>query len=248
MKSIVDIIKYFSNKYNGDFKQIRNAIMEKEKITISDVEESVEALNCNTVTVLETTYPYQFKDLLKPPFVIYYYGDLSLINGNTFEIYSDTKYDKNIKYIVSRIVKNYVVVVIGKSVMEAEIIKECMKNDRPFIYINDSNSFYELDNNIQEYIKTKGLVIDERPFENDRGNLRQIGGWSKFALLIDVEVGSKKYNDMTTSMLIGKGVVMCLPSEKLGKSINNILLKDNAVLVECFKDIKEIVDKVTGEL
>lgn len=61
----------YSLKYHGDYFKIKNAISNKEVI------EPVYLENC--ITILDEDYPKEFFELKEKPFVLYYYGDLSLL-------------------------------------------------------------------------------------------------------------------------------------------------------------------------
>ena len=61
-----------SMKYNGEYFKILNAIKQDEEI------EGVEYHKC--LTIVDENYPFCLKELRYPPFVLYYKGDISLIN------------------------------------------------------------------------------------------------------------------------------------------------------------------------
>ena len=75
-----DIILYFSLKYNGDFMHIYNALVNKEKVDEEIKGELFGRLKCSYTTILSSDYPDSLKEMNCPPFVLYYYGDLSLVN------------------------------------------------------------------------------------------------------------------------------------------------------------------------
>ena len=65
-------------KYNGDWRKIYNDVS-----NCIDVEEEyllkAENLKCKVVTMVDEEYPPQLKQAWKPPFVLFNYGDLSII-------------------------------------------------------------------------------------------------------------------------------------------------------------------------
>lgn len=73
------VLFYFSNKYNGDFKLAFEAIKAKEKLDESLLSYYLSLNKANFVTLLDENYPECFKNIYNPPLVIYYYGDINLI-------------------------------------------------------------------------------------------------------------------------------------------------------------------------
>lgn len=79
-----DIMIYLATKYNGDWNRIYDAIKNKEAIdkdkvldTVKSVEEHVKC-----VTIIDAAYPDEYKQVYKPPFVLFYKGNIGLISNN----------------------------------------------------------------------------------------------------------------------------------------------------------------------
>jgi len=79
-----DIMIYLATKYNGDWNRIYEAIKNKEAIdkdkvldTVKSVEEHVKC-----VTIIDSGYPDEYKQVYKPPFVLFYKGNLGLLTNN----------------------------------------------------------------------------------------------------------------------------------------------------------------------
>lgn len=66
-----DLISY-SLFYSGNYQKILTAIREERKVPERHAE--------NAITILDDVYPDALKDLKYPPFVLYYKGDLKLLN------------------------------------------------------------------------------------------------------------------------------------------------------------------------
>lgn len=71
-----DILIYFAVKYNGDWDCIYSAICRKEPLDKELVIKTRDSINYNTVTMIDTAYPESYKALYKPPFVIFYEGEV----------------------------------------------------------------------------------------------------------------------------------------------------------------------------
>ena len=75
------LLVYFSRKYKGDWDQIFRAIKDKEEYEIEDVEKASRNVGSRFITIFDDEYPEFLKTSYKPPFVLYYYGDISLLNN-----------------------------------------------------------------------------------------------------------------------------------------------------------------------
>lgn len=75
------VINYFSYKYKGDWDDIYGAIQQKEKIDMGDLDDF---LNSNDkkisyISIIDTNYPNNFKEIYMPPLTIYYYGNKEIL-------------------------------------------------------------------------------------------------------------------------------------------------------------------------
>lgn len=78
-----DILIYFAIKYNGDFNKMFNAIQSKEDLGLAkeELEVKLSKVNSKVLTILDVDYPSCLKHAYRPPLVLFYHGDLSLINN-----------------------------------------------------------------------------------------------------------------------------------------------------------------------
>ncbi len=60
----------------GEYDRILKAIRSKKKVTVVKID--------NAITILDEGYPKKLLDLKYPPFVLYYKGDLSLLNEELY--------------------------------------------------------------------------------------------------------------------------------------------------------------------
>lgn len=81
------ILVAFSQKYDGDFKSIIHAIVSKEKLTDKEIYDYVNQVDELTVTILSKKYPEALKQLPDPPIVIYYDGNLELMDSKGVQLY-----------------------------------------------------------------------------------------------------------------------------------------------------------------
>ena len=74
------VLIYLAIKFAGDWDLIYQTIIKKEMFNAKVVEEAVNSLKCKVVTIFDKEYPQILRTIYKPPFVLFYYGDISLIN------------------------------------------------------------------------------------------------------------------------------------------------------------------------
>ena len=65
-------------KYEGDWDQMYSAISNKEVEDLNPYIEEFNKSTCKAVTILDKEYPAILKQIYMPPFVLFYYGDLSI--------------------------------------------------------------------------------------------------------------------------------------------------------------------------
>lgn len=72
-------------KYNNDWNRVYAAIQSYEELTVDD-EARAKNFTGNFVSFLDDNYPERLKQKFHPPFVLYYDGDISLLNkANEFK-------------------------------------------------------------------------------------------------------------------------------------------------------------------
>ncbi|NLC96626.1 MAG: DNA-processing protein DprA [Erysipelotrichaceae bacterium] len=77
--NIKDKVVYYSYKYNGDYYKVTNAIAKNEEVKKYDIKD-------NYITIFDNDYPNNFKKLRYPPWVIFYKGNISLLNKSCISI------------------------------------------------------------------------------------------------------------------------------------------------------------------
>lgn len=74
-----EMLIYFAIKYQGNFQDIYRALILKEEADPYAFEGYMKHVKCKILTFLDPEYPDYLKQSYKPPFVLFYYGDISLI-------------------------------------------------------------------------------------------------------------------------------------------------------------------------
>jgi hypothetical protein len=81
-----EILAHLVIKYNNNWMDVFKAIQEKEKVTPEEVDESIASLEGDFVCIVDKDYPEPFKNVSKPPFIIFLSeADRKRIGGDSEE-------------------------------------------------------------------------------------------------------------------------------------------------------------------
>ena len=108
------LLIYFALKYNGDYEKIYLALALKEDPPIEEVLEVTKKVKSRTLTILDYDYPLKLKQLYRPPFVLFYYGDITLLDKQILGVVGSREYNecgkKWCESVISEVIKGRVVV------------------------------------------------------------------------------------------------------------------------------------------
>ena len=94
-----EIIVAMAIKYHGEWNDIYAGLSDPQNRDLDEYIEVVKRMKCKYVTVLSEQYPDYLRNSFKPPFVLFYYGDISLIS----------KIGKNVAVVGSRECSDYAI-------------------------------------------------------------------------------------------------------------------------------------------
>lgn len=132
-----DLLLYFAMKYEGDFRKMYVAITTKESIDNEILREYKKQVKHKYVTVMSHNYPEYFKSKNCPPIVLFYKGNLELIDKDLPKEYSTLENGKRFISTVIPIEQN------GKFI---------------FDYVVAAESQEDLEKML-EHLKSKGLPM-----------------------------------------------------------------------------------------
>ncbi len=256
-----EILLYLSLKYSGNWDEIYNNIKTNQnEYDPEEVENYTKKYNGNFITILdEGIYPESLKNMTKPPFVLYYIGDISLISDkrNKIAVVGSRKFtyygEKTTNSFVSKLAKDFVII-SGLAIGIDSIAHRCALNNRGktvavlgnginFCYIPENQDLYE------ELCKNH-LVISEYPPDvpPDQTNFpirnRIIAGLCENLLVTEGKIRSG--TQITAYLMAYKGGnVCCVPTRAGEESICNKLISEGAFLVETPEDIYDLANIVS---
>ena len=244
--------------YEGDWGQIYRALMEKRLLPDDVADNYVSNIKSQFVTIFDKEYPEYLKQMLHPPFVLFYYGDISLINspdkclaviGTREPSDIGIKQTKNIVYSLNK----DVIVVSGLAKgIDAVAHATSFKMHRKTVAVLGCgiDNVYPIENEklYAKFKKSKdNLIISEYPgmvapdgFHFPARN-RLIAMFSSSILVTEAKLQSG------TLITAGFGVqlnrrILCVPSTDYGNSGCNQLIREGAILVENGEQVNEFYE------
>lgn len=156
-------ILYYAIKYKGEFREISDAILNNEDYEEIDYDG-------NYITIVDDNYPEALKQLRFKPWIIFYKGDISLLNEEMISVIG--KKDMNVyeKQYCNEIIENldskYGVITGLSRGTQTDILFKAIINKRKVIAVLGTglDVVYPQENDIlQKGIEKDGLVISEYP-------------------------------------------------------------------------------------
>ena len=247
------IIIALALKYKGDWNQIYRSCRRGEDIE-EEYFQMIEKMPFHATTIIDADYPQFLKNVRHPPIVLFYYGDLSIIDD----------YYKNIAVVGSRdcseygqqmtrqiagdLAKRGYVIASGLArgidgIAHRAAIESGGKTVAilgcgiDYCYPSDNQNLYDI-------IKKDHLLISEYPFDtlpspsNFPFRNRIIAGIGKTVLVTEAAQKSGTLITATLASMMNADV-MCVPHPAGINSECNQLIKNGAILVESADDVIE---------
>lgn|SRR5574344_764059 len=246
-----DILIYLAVINNGDWDKTYSDITSKRDIDMDKVNETVKNLKCQALTIVDKDYPEYLKHIVKPPIVLFYYGDRSLFM-NDLKLISvvgsrlPSEYgERATRSIVSKIAKHFTIVSGLARGIDTIAHKEAIKAGGKTIAILGSgiDTCYPRENfELYREIKKNHLLVSEYPGDTgpDRTHFpfrnRLIGGLGVFLLLGEGKDRSGSLISVNAAMAASR-TVGCIPHPIDYPTLNNDLIQTGALLVRNADDI-----------
>lgn len=168
------ILIYLAVKYDGDPVKIINAmrLREDENVPYSEIEEVCDSVKSKVITYLDKDFPSKLKTMFRPPLVLFYYGDITLLDEDKrrYGVVGSREYSEYGELATRKLVKEMgadTIVVSGLARgIDAIAHESAFDNNAKTIAVLGSgidNCFPEENKELYERIKTEGLVISEYP-------------------------------------------------------------------------------------
>lgn len=254
-----DLLIYLSIIYESNFDKIYEFISNKEQLKVSEeeVDRVIKTVRSKVTTLLDEDFPKCMLQTWKPPFVLFYYGDLSLLNdiSNNIAVIGSRECNsysvRKTREIVGDLAKDYKIVSGLAAGIDCEAHKQAIKfNGKTIAILGSGIDICFPSNNIDVYreIKKNHLLISE--YCNNVAPLPE-----RFPLrnrliaaacsVVCVMQGTRKSGSSITvrrALELGRDIC-CLPTEADHDSLTNILIKEGAFLIENAEDVINVMKK-----
>ena len=237
---------YFSNKYNGDWDKIYYALKTVERVDeniVNDLVKKFSEKSKKYITILDEDYPQMFHILKKPPFVIYYKGNLELIKQNVkLNITGnyETQYiDKYIE-LIKDLPNDCVIVSSYWQELDDKIVSFCITNKKKLILILPCGLSLDKFQILESYLDSNNILILSEYPDNCNVTRRTALAINRLAAslsnaLIILASKDKFLNGLVNSFLNIGREIYCFPSDANDKeNANDSLINDGAKLINNF--------------
>jgi predicted Rossmann fold nucleotide-binding protein DprA/Smf involved in DNA uptake len=72
-------LAYLALKYKGDWDKMIQGVRNHEDVESEEAEKELSAIHCSFLTIVDKDYPESLRNCYRPPLVLFYYGDISLV-------------------------------------------------------------------------------------------------------------------------------------------------------------------------
>ncbi|QJR44237.1 DNA-processing protein DprA [Mycoplasma miroungirhinis] len=239
---------YLTYKYNGNWDKILKDLNDPKTLNIDNIyklENILKTKEINYITILDKEYPEFFKNIFKPPFCLFYKGNLKLLNIKDKITLSGNYLTKNTAKLIEYSVLEWfkktnesVLVIQGKSNLEIKIALLFLNYNKKIIFISSDG----VDNVFSIYPELKNyqnnfLVISEYLTKNENSNNSDISTYRLLAALSDKLILYSLYKSKSFFKLIdafldlGKDVCAFPNVDNDNDNIINNLINDGANVV-----------------
>lgn len=250
-----ELLIYLSIKFNGEFSKIYDFVSNNFDINEVEARKLISTIKSHAITIFDEDYPNYLKKICKPPFVLFYYGDISLIKDLTKNVAvigsrECTSYGiEHTNEIVSKIATKYNIVSGMARGIDTCAHNACILNKGKTIAVLGSgiDYCYPFSNKeLYKTIKKDHLLISEYPNsvmpkeESFPMRNRLISAFS--SCLVITEAQHQSGTSITCSIALSEGKdVCCVPYVADKTSLCNKLIKQGANLIEDGDDLLDFL-------
>lgn len=255
-----DILLYFVYKYKSNLDLVMNALREKEEVDANEVLNVVKNTKSKFITILDNEYPEVLKKIDRPPVLLFYEGDISLLkykSEHKLSIIGSRNYSEYgkeaTKKVVSELDKDYLIISGLARGVDAISHEEALNNGLKTICVL-ADGLYKVypSENLNLYkkiISNGGLAITEyHDFVEPQKEFflarnRIVAALCNFLLVSEAYSRSGTQRTVSCALNYGKDVG-CIPYEANKGSFCNELIKEGAYLIETAEDVNRALEKI----
>ncbi len=246
-----EILLYFAYLHQGDWQKIYQSIATHETIEDDQLTAFRQLCKPPYVTILSPEYPESLKQIERPPYVIFYEGDYSLLTRPFRMAVIGTRHAtaygrKMTMQLVTQLVSHDAVIISGMAMgIDGEAHRVALEADGKTIAVLGFglDQIYPFEHaEMKQDIAHKGLLITEYPpgvaplKEHFPMRNRIIAGLAQSVLVVESRIPSGTLSTVNHALQCGRDV-FCIPARADEGSGCNRLIQQGAILVENLQDI-----------
>ena len=250
------ILIYLAVKYDGDPIKIINAVRlhEDEHVPYSEMEKVCDSIKSKVITYLDKDFPSKLKTMFRPPLVLFYYGDITLLDDDKrrYGVVGSREYSEYGEMATMKLVKEMgrdKVVVSGMAKgIDTISHNAALENKARTIAVLGSgidNCYPEENKDLYERLKKEELVISEYPnmSEPDKTHFpmrnRLVVALSD-ALIVPQINSHVSGTTISVNLAVGSNKpVYVVPHSIFEETVNNDLIQEGANVAENGRQILE---------
>ena len=250
------ILIYLAVKYDGDPIKIINAVRlhEDEHVPYSEMEKVCDSIKSKVITYLDKDFPNKLKTMFRPPLVLFYYGDITLLDDDKrrYGVVGSREYSEYGEMATMKLVKEMgrdKVVVSGMAKgIDTISHNAALENKARTIAVLGSgidNCYPEENKDLYERLKKEELVISEYPnmSEPDKTHFpmrnRLVVALSD-ALIVPQINSHVSGTTISVNLAVGNNKpVYVVPHSIFEETVNNDLIQEGANVAESGRQILE---------
>ena len=250
------ILIYLAVKYDGDPFKIINAVRlrEDEHVPYSEMEKVCDSIKSKVITYLDKDFPSKLKTMFRPPLVLFYYGDITLLDDNKrrYGVVGSREYSEYGEAVTKKIVEEMgrgKVLVSGMAKgIDAIGHQAALDNKVRTIAVLGSgidNCYPEENEELYERLKKEELVISEYPnmSEPDKAHFpmrNRIVVALSDALIVPQINSHVSGTTISVNLAVGSNKpVYVVPHSIFEGTVNNDLIQEGANVAESGRQILE---------
>lgn len=246
-----DILIGLAIKFKGDWEKIYNFVHTHEPFDEEELKSLIKRCNSKAITILDDAYPETLKTIYRPPFVLFYHGNINLLDCKfkSISVVGSRKCTYHGAMDTVELVKELSkhLIVISGMAMGIDSIAHwtALRNGGKTIAVLGSGINYvypTFNSTLYNKIKNEGLIISEYPDDTPPTpktfpiRNRIVAGLTNCVLVPEAKNNSG--TSITVGLEISEGGYVCVcPDYRGNNSLCNHLIQSGARLVETVEDI-----------
>lgn len=217
-----------------DLKFIQ-ALETKEKIAYEDLINIETKITCRYVTIIDREYSKSLCNIYRPPFVLFYVGDLAVLNGQKHKlaICGTTAPNKRglmtTKMLTKKILKRKITLIVTSEPGINEYVVKNLGNGSSILILKNLNDYEQM---TKQYPNTKFQIIIAEAYQNNV-NKSQYELYRIMSGLMDGVIIVQSTLDDETHRIVSlakhdEKEFFCFPAQITVANKNNGFIKDGA--------------------